>query len=86
LEAARSVYNLNLLFAARGSGEYLSNVHVQIADTKGNVQLDTVAQGPYLYVNLKPGRYIINAEIDGQVARKKVAVSGRKTSSLTFTW
>lgn len=85
LRAMQSDYNLNLLFSVQGTGEYLSDVQVTITDTKGNVFLETVADGPKLFANLKPGRYIVMANQDGRVVRKTATVGNHRTS-LSFTW
>ncbi len=85
MKAMRGDYDLSLLFAVKGSGEYVSDVNVKIKDAKGAVCLDTVADGPMLYAKLKPGHYSISAERDGHVMNKKVTVSG-KLSTVEFAW
>ncbi len=85
MRAMQSDYNLNLLFSVQGTGEYLSDVKVTITDTRGNVFLETVADGPKLFANLKAGRYIVTADQDGRVQHKTVTVDNRRTS-LSFTW
>lgn len=85
MRAIQSNYNLNLLFSVQGTGEYLSDVKVTITDTRGNVFLETVAEGPKLFANLKAGRYIVTAEQNGRVQHKTATVSNRRTS-LSFTW
>lgn len=86
MQAMRAGYSLSLLFSAQGSGEYLSDVKVGITDTKGNTLLETVSDGPMLLVSLKPGRYTVTAEVDGQIAQKKATVVGNKRTSLSFIW
>jgi hypothetical protein len=86
MQAIRADYNLSLLFSVQGSGEYLSDVKVSITDSKGNVFLETVADGPMLLASLKPGHYTVTAELDGQVAHKKATVVGNKRTSLSFIW
>jgi hypothetical protein len=54
-------YNLQLLFAEEKTGVYLSDVDVQITDKKGQVFLNTKADGPYLLAQLSPGRYKVSA-------------------------
>ena len=69
----------------QGTGEYLSDVKVSITDSRGNVFLETVADGPKLFANLKSGHYIVTANQDGRVVQKKATVGNRRTS-LSFTW
>ena len=86
MQALRAGYNLNLLFSIRGTGEYLSDVKVLIADAGGNVVLDALSDGPMLFAKLKPGRYVVSADRDGQVFQKRVTVGGNKRTSLSFSW
>jgi len=85
LRAMQMDYNLNLLFSVQGTGKYLSNVKVIITNSQGTVFLDTVANGPKLFANLKPGHYIVTANQGDRVVRKTVTI-GTHRSSLYFTW
>ena len=85
MKAMRADYDLSLLFAVKGSGEYVSDVTVKIKNSSGSVCLDTVADGPMLYAKLRPGKYSISANRDGHVIDKKVTLSG-KLSTVEFAW
>ena len=82
----RDDYNLTLLFSVKGTGEYVSDVKVSIADSSGNAVLESVSDGPMLFAKFKPGRYIVTVDRDGQVIHKVAIVSGRKGVSLSFAW
>jgi len=85
MQAMRADYNLNLLFSVKGTGEYVSDVKVRITDSRGNILLESVSDGPMLFAKLKPGRYIVSVEREGhQVIDKTVTVKQR--ASLSFTW
>ncbi len=86
MQAIRANYDLNLLFSVKGSGEYLSDVKVRIADSKDNTVLDTVSDGPKLFANVKPGRYLVTVDSDGQVIHKTATVGGKRATTLLFTW
>jgi hypothetical protein len=87
MQAIRADYNLSLLFSVQGTGEYLSNVKVNITDASGNTLLETVADGPMLLASLKPGRYTVTVDLDGHIAHKKATiVGGNKRTSLSFIW
>ena len=86
MRAMRSDYNLSLLFSITGSGEYLSDVKVNITDVSGNTFLNAVSDGPMFLAKLKPGRYIVTVEQNGQAAHKKVTVESRQRATLSFTW
>jgi hypothetical protein len=85
MDAARPEYNVHLLFA-QGRGEYLSNVKVSVSDANNHAILDTIADGPMLFVNLRPGSYIIRADLDGRVLQKKLNVTSKKSAAVTFLW
>ncbi len=86
MQALGPDYNLHLLFSIRGTGEYVSDVKVRIADSSGNTLLETVSDGPMLFAKLKPGRYAVTVDRDGQVVKKTATVGNTKRSSLSFTW
>ncbi|MCK9635383.1 MAG: carboxypeptidase regulatory-like domain-containing protein [Methylobacter tundripaludum] len=86
MKTIKGDYNLNLLFAAKGSGEFAADLNVRIADAKGNVLVETVTDGPYLFARLKPGNYIVTAEKDGKVMRQKARIGNNRATSLSFYW
>ena len=76
-------YNLRLVFAERGTGAYLANVHVVLADAGGRTVLDTVADGPALYAKLPSGRYQVLAEHKGIRQTRNVTAGG---GEVTLYW
>jgi len=86
MRAVRSDYNLHLLFSVAGTGEYLSDVKICIKDAGGNNLLETVADGPMFFARLKPGRYIVSVDRDGQIVDKSANIDGKQQASLSFTW
>src|SRR3954468_10771778 len=68
-------YNLNLLFAEKGTGAYLADVHVRVTDSSGRTMLEAMADGPALVAKLPPGRYHIAAEHNG-VRQTRTATAG----------
>ncbi|WP_445369614.1 carboxypeptidase-like regulatory domain-containing protein [Methylomonas sp. BW4-1] len=86
LRAVRADYNLSLLFSMKGTGEYFSDVIVKISNAKGQTVLDTVADGPMLFAQLKPGRYTVSVDHEGQIIRKTVTVDAKQRAPLSFTW
>lgn len=85
--AADSVnHSLSLRLAALGSGEYLADVQVRITDASGREVFRGRLDGPWLLMDLPPGRYEIAGVLDGQVERTSVAVPrhGRRSVVLYF--
>jgi hypothetical protein len=86
LEAAKADYNLRLLFAVTGSGEFLAGVPVTIADAAGQVVLQTVSDGPYLYARVPAGSYRVSAEHGGEVKTQAVTLPSGGAASQSFYW
>jgi len=62
LRRAASTYNLWLVTAMRGRGEYIANARVTIWREPSRVAvLDKPLDGPWLLVDLPPGRYSVEA-------------------------
>ena len=86
LAAIAGDYNLQLVFATQGSGEYLADVKVLIADTKGNTLLDAESPGPIFFVRLPAGSYRISADFHGVPLRKSVTIGDHRRQNLYFHW
>ena len=86
LRELRPSYNMHLLFASQGSGQYLAEVNVKILDQKGQTLLEAIADGPYFYAKVSPGKYKIIAESEGIALSKIVEVSGKGPISKSFYW
>lgn len=66
------------------AGNYLSNVSVSIADSRGQEIVRTVTDGPWLILNLPEGDYQITASISsGETQSLKVMVTG-ETQEIGF--
>lgn len=85
--ASKPDYNVRMTFATRGSGEYRSDVQVEITDRSGASALQAREAGPLLYANLAPGRYRVTATAaDGQVQRRDLQVQAGRSKDLYFYW
>lgn len=79
-------YNLHLLFAVQGSGAYLADIRVRIADANGTTLLAAVSKGPWFYAKLAPGQYHLSADKAGQVQTAEVRVPASGTLQAAFYW
>jgi len=86
IQAMKGDYNLNLLFALKGTGEFIADINVRIADAKDNTLVETVTEGPYLFVRLMPGNYTVTAEKNGHVMRQTARIGAQHATSLSFYW
>ena len=78
-------YNLKLVFAEKGSGAYVADVKLAIANAKGQKILEAVSEGPWFLVKLTPGRYKVTAEAMGKSLTQQVRVGSRLTTR-NFYW
>ncbi len=85
LNALSSEFNLRLLFAMQGSGDYLAEVRVNVLDSRGRVILSAQAQGPWFFAQLPPGMYTVEVGAIDQIQRQTVRV-GTHQSPLSFYW
>jgi len=90
LNALSNQFNLRLMFAMQGSGEYLSAVRVNILDPRGGSILSVESKGPWFLAQLPPGDYIVEASATDQASqqpqRKKAHIEGSGQSRLDFYW
>ena len=84
LKKAACKYNLKVIMAAK-SGDYLVDVKVIIKDTGGKLLLETLPNGPWLFVKLSEGAYKIIASFEGREQTKSINVSSSlKTIKFSF--
>ncbi|KAB2926145.1 MAG: carboxypeptidase regulatory-like domain-containing protein [Candidatus Contendobacter sp.] len=85
LEALSGQFNLRLLFAMQGSGNYLADVGVRVLDPSGAVVLSAESKGPWFLAQLPPDVYTVEASVLGQSQRQTARV-GQSQSRLNFYW
>ncbi len=90
LDALSNQFNLRMLFAMQGSGEYLSAVRVNILDARGETVLTAESRGPWFFAQLAPGDYTVEASVPGearqQPQRQTAHIEGSGQSRLEFRW
>ena len=91
LNALSSQFNLHLLFATQGSGEYLSAVRVNILDARSGPVLTAESKGPWFYAQLPPGDYSVEVTPTGrrgqdETQRKTVHLDGSGQARFDFYW
>ena len=78
-------YNLKLLFAAK-DGRYLADVAVSIKDDADRAVLVTTSEGPFLFVQLPPGKYRITTDYAGVVQARTTSVAASGRREMVFRW
>lgn len=86
LAQVKSQYNLRLLFAVQGSGEYLSDIQVRVDEAAGPTRLTAVSTGPLFYARLPPGRYDLTVDAAGRVQTRQVTVPASGATDQSFYW
>lgn len=76
LMARQNEFNLKVLFTIN-EGNYLANVNVDIADSRGRNVAQTVTEGPYLMANLPAGQYTLTATYEGKTFTRRFQVSNK---------
>lgn len=84
-EEARSAYNLQLTMAL-DSGHYLSEIPVRVTDSQGNTVLEATTAGPFLFAQLDPGTYTVEASYEGNIKQQTVTVGAEGSGDTMFTW
>ena len=74
LTASRAERGVRIVTVTRAGGLYLADARVSIADDRGRRVLDARLDGPWLDVELAPGRYVIDAEFEGERRSRPVTV------------
>lgn len=90
LNAQSEQFNLRLLFAIEGTGEYLSAIRVSIVDAKDAPILTADSKGPWFLAQLAPGNYAVEVTLPDQTGQKTqrqtVNIAGSGQSRLDFYW
>ncbi|WP_028007195.1 carboxypeptidase-like regulatory domain-containing protein [Solimonas flava] len=88
IQAAREQFALSISLSARSGGRdvYLATVPLTIRDDAGRTLLDVVSDGPYLLVQLPPGRYEIAARYGGETRTRVVQLVAGRPQRLALSW
>ena len=88
IKAQQSKYALALTFATGSDGHnmFLASVPVKILDTSGTAVLDVITAGPYLLIDLPPGRYEIVTTHAGKEQRAHVLLAAGGHIERAFVW
>jgi hypothetical protein len=84
LRRIASSYSMRATFTTR-SGEYLSGVDVQVSRS-GTVVFAARSEGPYLFAQIPPGHYRLNATFDGMTRTRDLYIPERGGVRFTLTW
>lgn len=83
-------YSLKLIFV-KGERAFLAGVAVEVIRSDDQTMLVSIpgeeVQGPWLFLNLSPGKYVVKAtDSGGTTIEKSITLSGKKTTPVHFRW
>lgn len=77
---------LHLVFAKSGTGHYMADVSVMIADKGGKTVFDLKSSDPLLFVKLPAGSYKVTAMGEGKTVERTVQVPAKGQHTETLRW
>ena len=88
IEQASRQWPLTLEFAVQDGkhADFTAGVHVRVRDAKNHTVLQATADGPYLLARLRPGRYTVDAERQGQTRHERIAIASQHAARAVFVW
>jgi|GEM_PF-5158027 len=83
-----SKYNTRMSFARFENSGYITGAKVTLLDSKGNILLNRVSDGPYFYIALPEGKYTLKASYMGVEKTKELNNTSPKYDSgiIRFAW
>jgi hypothetical protein len=85
MQAERPKYRLSVITATKPHGAHLADVHVRVMRADGAVIFDQKLEGPWLLLDLPPGRYEVEASFGAEQLRQTATLPpGGRPLQLVF--
>jgi hypothetical protein len=84
LERHKDRFSLWVTTAAKKSGAYLADVQVKISDGAGKVLFNAPISGPWLFIDLPPGRYTVEATHRGKPQTRNAQIRAGDRHQMVF--
>ena len=85
MKATARDFPLSITVAAK-SGAYLADSRIRIDDAQGKMVLDTQLNAPYLLVDLSPGKYSVEATVQGSKQQRSVDIAAGTPAKIVFSF
>jgi hypothetical protein len=85
MKATARDFPLSITMAAK-SGAYLADSRIRIDDAQGKLVLDTQLNAPYLLVDLSPGKYSVEATVQGMKQQRNVDIAASTPAKIVFSF
>lgn len=89
MKEAAGKFPLEILFVEKdesGRRAYSANNRVVVLDAAGESMLNTSSDGPYMLIDLPPGRYTVLGEAQGRYRRQVVRLAPGGHQRIVFEW
>lgn len=88
MKSVEKQWPLSMEFAENqgGHADYVAGVDVVVRDASGRTALQATTDGPFMMAQLPPGRYTIEASLNGNTKRESVTIKGGAPAHATFVW
>ena len=77
--------NLKMVFALN-TGNYVSDVHIKVVDSKGNAVIDDTSNGPWVLAKLPAGSYKATATYNDKAVKQNITVGKSGMRTTHFRW
>ena len=77
---------LELSQIQNGRGVWIVGVSIKAMDTKKQLIFDALADGPYMLINFVPGDYVLEADYQGVIQRRVLAVKADSSQKISLFW
>lgn len=85
MKATARDFPLSITVAAK-SGAYLADSRIRIDDARGKTVLDMQLNAPYLLVDLSPGKYSVEATVQGTKQQRSVDIAANTPAKIGFSF
>lgn len=86
IKTMRKDFNLEMTFATKNGGEFMSDIHLKIEDKSGKKVFKSGGIGPMFLIKLAPGTYTVMAKSRDQMQSKTITVGDGGIKNLYFYW
>ena len=77
---------LELSQIQNGRGVWIAGVSIKAMDAKKQLIFDALADGPYMLINFVPGDYVLEADYQGVIQRRALAVKADSSQKISLFW
>lgn len=85
-EAPRWPLALSFALADKDKAIYTADVEVSIKNAAHYEIFKARSNGPFMLVRLKPGRYTLDASLNGHAQQRRISITAQSSAPITLVW